>query len=168
MHTLIRLTQHSLTTMPVYHSNLLISLLLATVILLASGCAQPAHKNTPPWSLTNAYTEVTIVAPDKYLVDGMFFNGASFEQWLEHRARLGLTLPLLLKSTDELNLFKRRNYFEMATIAETAEGLGYQIYYSTAGIIHLETTTAELMAIADNQSESDSENPDDAIIINSN
>ena len=152
--------------MPGY--NLKHTLIIFGLIMLMAGCAQPAHKNTLPWNLTTAYTEVLIVAPDQYLVDGLFFSHDSFKQWLSHRAEAGLLLPILLKTSDEFNLFKRRNYFEMASIAVNAEHLGYDVYYSSVGVMHNETSAEALLAMADNQSITESEPEYEPIIINTN
>lgn len=136
-----------------FNSKLFKALQIAILLLVVSACAQPAHKNTMPWQLSVAYTEIRIVAPNQYLLDGLFFERRGLNHWLTERQQAGLTLPLLLTSSDEMNLLTRRNYFEMATIAETAEKLGFEIYYSSAGLIQYKTSSQELLALADNQNQ---------------
>ena len=127
--------------------------IVISLLVLLSACAQPAHKNTMPWQLSVAYTEITMVAPNQYLLDGLFYEYDSLKHWLQQRHRAGLQMPLLLTSSDEMNFFKRRNYFEMAAIAQTAEELGFEIYYSKASLWQFKTTSEELLAKAEQQSE---------------
>ena len=125
--------------------------LVLTSVCLVFGCAQPAHKNTMPWNLSTAYTEVRLVAPNKYLLDGLYLEIGSLRHWLTQRQQAGIMLPLLLKTPDELNVFNRRNYFELATVAQMAEELGFEVYLSRAKLLHLKTTSEELMLLSDRQ-----------------
>lgn len=131
------------------------TLFVLTSVLLIAACAQPAHKNTMPWNLSVAYTEINMIAPDKYLVDSLYYELASLEYFLKQRQQAGIQLPLLLKSPDELNIFKRRNYFEMASIAKIAEELGFEVYYSSGHLLHFKTSANELMLLSDNQNSPD-------------
>ena len=118
---------------------------------LVSACAQPAHKNTMPWNLSVSTTEINMVAPNKYLIDGLYYELASLKHYLAQRHQAGIRMPIVLTSPDELNLLTRRNYFEMASIAKIAEALDLEVYYSRAHLVHLQTSSLELLSLSDKQ-----------------